>query len=551
MNGSSGQSTSSTIPNTIKRAELFLELCQVVQKHWLLIVKTPARDVQLIPQVVDVSQSGKPLSASLVQRVCQRPGARRVEALYPSETLNTAENRYIAFVFDKILKDKHERIAEITEYIEQLNREHHHMEEGFDQNEIERLRNRFDARHTARSNSIAKMNHLQESIDCVVGSIELWRRSKLLRDLKPSLPELPSLRLMQSDEYGPVFEAFCRYSKEISTFFVPLKIGLETALTRMTLRPSWQFYERWLLLEIYGVLVEQFGFRPVKNNDGKFHPLEYIDVVHDELSDDELAGKSFALQFNWSKRDLPVIDVCLHYDKQVNDRFREIKRPDIRLIFTIRGEKPQNNKVFRFAVDAKYRKYCEQGNRCSGHENSIFHDDVINVSKKKYLDRIDKITASFIMHSDTEDYTFWGGEIGFDEIKLPNHRYGAVGVKPGDSLNVVRLIKCFLMYHMKCINICWSCRQKSEQKPVRNNTTLGQIQGVFDHECPDCPRVWTSAWCDYYACNSARYHHPDSIYDRNLILKLGEHSFHSPSVDVEGQFRCPHCGSVRSKKKHY
>ena len=545
----------------IEQTQKFLELCQTVQKQWPLILKTPARDMQLLPQVVDMSSPGKPLSANLVQKACQRPEARRLETLCPSETPNTAENQYIVFVLDRIIQDKDNFAAKLTCCASQINQELEQFPDDSKQHETGEIQqhhtrlqnagllaseNKRQADKKQASLIACDLQMLSDELAEATKQIRGYQQSSLLKNIKPRLPHRPSDRLTQSQEYAPVYKAFSKYQLEREKLFIPLKKGLDLALTRMSLRATWQLYELWLLLEVYDALVNRFGFQPVSKQ-GVKHPLQYLDAVDDELVEVGLAGTEYELQFKHP--DTPLITARLSYDCEVYNQNGEIRRPDLHLCFEYKSAS------YHFVLDAKYRDYNQQG-------AAIFQKDVIGVAKKKYLEQLvfegQKPRASFIIHSDPKGkYTFWGGKHhpDFVQEKLPNHQYGAVSVTPTDTQNIDRLLKCFLMYHMGIHNVCWACRQQIV--PAQPPRVFGDV-----YQCSTCPARWVDTWCDNAFCQKeasstsaqAKYKPKDADSFRNTILKFSTDTdvdtFHKRvGVDNQWWYFCPHCGSGGQKKQ--
>jgi hypothetical protein len=233
-------------------------------------------------------------------------------------------------------------------------------------------------------------------------------------------------------------------------------------------------------------------------------------------------------------------------------------RPDVALKITV------GNKIFAFAIDAKYRRYEEQPveereKKKFGEDiGNKFNVDLLGTAKMQYLNGLG-IHAAFVVHSDPkEQFTFWGGDRLFDNnmphreraIGLaefwPGHRFGAVFASPLQPDNIQQLLKCILMYHCELHDICWNCRKrlclenggarldwKKKPQGMSEQEAIAKLRkgGVVYYQCPDCDAFWIRQMC---------------FGKGHLLIKLGRESFHTFSKNRPGNpwlNICPKCGS--------
>jgi hypothetical protein len=315
-------------------------------------------------------------------------------------------------------------------------------------------------------------------------------------------------------------------------------------------------YEMWVLVEIHSLLVDAFGFEAVGTT-----PIELADVVDLEAV---LPKKSiFTLRFQPknSTSSLDVIDLTIHYnpalqpppckagkacfslnqclnlhcyDAVMKSKDWRLLTPDVMIVVTARG------KQFRFALDAKYRRYETQSTRNRDERakypvDTVFELDLLGTAKMKYMNA-SGCDAAFVLHSDPDPrFTFWGSEPlpvnphrerYFKQPYWPAHRFGAIHASPVQSQNLERLLRCLLMYHAKVEDVCWPCRYKLT---VANGGITKNAEWVGDYyQCPDCGRFWIGT-----VCHGSEHHR---------LIKMGKDSFHKTKPGQDWQCICPACG---------
>ncbi len=543
------------------------DLIRQVQENWPLVRQAAAKETQLVPRLVDPNRVHGSFASRVAQKATQFPDARRLQILAPQETHATAENRFLALV----LADIGTRAKLIADMIGARVKQAKQQQDG--ESEFPA----GDNNSQATPDMVKKFNTLRVSIEKGAASVKAYLDDSFLAATRsfPLLPEHPSDKLTHSASYSPIFWAYHAYHSTVDAMSLPMPQGVLKRLTEASIHPAHTLYELWVLVELYDLLINRFGFQPPAGREND-HPLQHVGIEDNELVWNDISGHEFDLEFTPVNDVNRLIHIRLFYDKDIVARrcvsgniggmdgrscyneavckeglpcFEKIMRsghwrgdrglrPDLRLeVSDSASKKP--DKSTRFVIDAKYRTYNgmhdidfeKKPHEKMFEEKKPYNYDLLVTAKMKYCDALES-KAAFIVHSDQNPkYTFWGGEpperLPYRErmvrsrgAYMPEHSFGAVYAGPLNVVNLEKLLKCFLMYHMGIDNICWACKRVVTER---------KEDGTY--HCATCSKSWTST-----RCNSNSEHR---------ILKLEAHTFHSASSDGSGRYKCPECLTSR------
>ncbi len=286
-------------------------------------------------------------------------------------------------------------------------------------------------------------------------------------------------------------------------------------------------YERWCLLQIIKVLVQNYNYVPT--HDWKRKLLKIISTgSHDE-----------SIDFNNShvKR-----DVRLWYELTLQNG----KRPDFIMDVIFQCKNDQEHKK-RFVMDAKY--YPDDAMQKYGGISTVIHE---LYHKKNYSE--DGKNTVFIIHpaknaiSDKVSPQSWGKDSYLGELKVFDwdeslrkahyHQYGAISVDPVLRLSYLdgfqRLLGMFLQYgiednqlsggsdDVKSLNFCIACGS--------NEFTKTQNARSSWYECNFCKHFTTYNHC--FNCNTR-------------LIKNGDYwTYHSQMPMEPLNIKCPACESL-------
>lgn len=540
----------------VAAGEAFLGLYDALATNWDLIRKTPAKEVRLVPQVLSTDNPHRMPSLRVAQRACQRPDLRRQEVHVPEEHTDTQENRFLAFVLrDVLIRQSGPLAGRLRQQAQWLRSSQKQKVVRFGP----RYQNLWRERRAAAESEAKRM----EEIALKVEGGARWAAARLGDAfLRPSLPGAcvplnPSARLTQSKEYGSIYRAFRQSASGIVGKPTSLSRSLVWALEERTILPTNKLYELWVILETHALLVDVFGFQPVSPG-----PLALVEVVNEEPELPE--GSKFDLVFSPVNVDPSPeqFRLTLHYSPQVSTPKCAAGKPCFspgicpqllcykeimgtknwsRLTPDVLIELSARDRLFRFALDAKYRRYGQQRvsekDRLKYGVDSGFEMDLLITAKMKYLDAL-ACDAVFVVHSDSGGmFTKLGNdrmdppphrERGQQQGYWPAHRFGALFASPMNLGNLERMLRCLLMYHAGLDDICWPCGNKlTEQNDGKNKGKQPDWKGDY-YQCPDCGRFWISTICQ------GREHH--------RLIKMGRDSFHKTMLNKEWLCICPACG---------
>ena len=512
---------SSSQGSMIKYLEAWLRLATVTQKHFPLIDAHPSRELRPQVTLVETGRASALGISSTLSRLASRPGETRVRANAVVEDFDTQENRFLYYVIESILENqgkvlarKLSRRAEVL----QMRIRHPLQVAGLPKGPLRtRYANAYRAQRRRWENLVQQTSSRMEEIQRVVDWARSSKASPWLQAVHPNkgIPLHPSQRLLQSVDYGPIYQAYLELSATVDVEGVGKTLSLFEHYEERPIRSIDGIYELWLFFETYRILEEDFGFQPrgqrpidaLSWSKGKLNLPEtgfdlVLSVDHDgvqtEVCQIQIRFDSTITQTPPCQAGKRCFDsrVCtsLQCYKKIMEEGRDWNgklRPDIWI--TVR----QGNMTRRFALDAKYRSYnklCVSNSELKfyGVDNTFDHD-VIGIAKMKYLDALG-CDASFVLHTDQNpEWTFFGeqpfqktpsrqqasiegGFVKFGNSESlvavgglnvssgggvwPGHRFGAVCVTPSTLGNLHKVLKCILMYHSRVTNICWNCRKR-------------------------------------------------------------------------------------------
>jgi hypothetical protein len=576
----------------LQRVERFIGLCETIQQYWPLITQRPSCDLRREEVMVPAESPYIAADPSAVISYALHPGRREIKSVVAVESLDVADNRFLAYLLTDVILH---RAGPLLRALKQR---------GLWLSKQPSLSARLDAlppdfradygrlwqvTDRRRDEELKRLRRLWKEVQEAERWASLQLQSSFLADCKPELPFQPSQRLLQSPDYGSVYSAFVNYRADASQQSTK-GTDLLRAIEERAIHPTWDLYEKWVFVEIYRALVQDFGFRPIRSNlldelstenarlslpEGR--KLELVLVLAGEIEARCTVSLSYAPRIQsppceagkncYNSRICPNL-LCYRHIMGNNGRWSRLQ-PDIWLGIVVDG-----NRALKFAIDAKTRRYGSQtiedtfgdkdkvAKKYGVDLDTVFKVDLLGTAKLEYLNGLG-LTAAFIIHSDPDpdpQYTFWGG-MPYEHLPeqermkgkasyWPGHRFGAVFASPTRPSNIHRLLKCILMYHCGLYDICWNCRKrmtfengsaridwKAKPKRMTEKQAIAELNakayrgGVVYYRCPDCGAFWIFQRC---------------LGQGHPLIKLGDESFHAQSRKYPTKpWRnlCPQCGS--------
>ena len=347
-----------------------------------------------------------------------------------------------------------------------------------------------------------------------------------------------SMTFVQNPDYQGTYK-FYNKIKDLSgidkSLFIQLQIIENIGLVEI---PT--LYERWCLLQIIKVLIDQYNYLPEENWKLKLssHMIEDISKIRD-------------IEIIFLNQDTEK-EITLKYEHTLKNK----KRPD----YILDIKSLSTDHVHRLVMDAKF------------HEDVDIEKQIRELYfRKDYAE--DYNNTVFILHPDFKAIknqrtpTKWGDNSFYGETDLcpcsedkdeyPNHKYGAILLSPfnkeGNFLdNLQRVIGLSLQYNMednasivgddKSINpipeekifclVCGSANCKvSKPKPASKYPN----RWFYEVECQEqnCQHFFI-----YNYCWNCKYR----------LIKNGRYwTYHSLQLMNEFDVRCPHCNKLLSE----
>jgi hypothetical protein len=572
----------------LQRAEQFLSLCETIRQYWPLITQRPSRELRREEAMVPAESPYVVADPSAVISYALHPGRREIKSVVAVESLDVADNRFLAYLLTDIILHRAgpllRAIKQRGQWLKQppLTARLDALPPDF-RADYGRLWQVTDSR---RDEELKRLRRLWKEVQEAERWASVHLQSSFLADCKPELPFQPSQRLLQSPDYGSVYSAFVNYKADASQQSTK-GTDLLRAIEERAIRPTWDLYEKWVFIEIYRALVQDFGFRPIGSNllddlstentrlslpEGR--KFELVLVLASEIEARCTVSLSYAPRIQpppceagkncYDSKVCPNL-LCYQHVMGNNGHWSKLW-PDIWLEILV-----DRNRALKFAIDAKMRRYGSQAIDTLGDRDkvakkygvdldTVFKVDLLGTAKREYLNGLG-LTAAFIIHSDPDPrYTFWGAmpyeHLPERERRMgiasywPGHKFGAVFASPTQPRYIYRLLKCILMYHCGLHDICWNCRKRttfenggarldwkakpksmSEKQAIAVLNANARRGGAVYYVCPDCGTSWIFQRC-------LGRGHP--------LIKLGDDSFHARSRKYPmkpWRNLCPQCGS--------
>lgn len=515
----------------VKYALSLLNYYKTLHVAWKAIQKKPYLSHSLISDTVKSTSRHIQSKPSGIRKQMYMPTKKYHQANTVLQTLNNKENQF--FIHALVLLRKHIQAAQdrIIRFSNRLYKEMPdyesevlHFYDDFGQNRDHVLWDWYQRGVKEVEQTQKQLNNFLEELSEAYKWTTLVLKHPFLknvsRDIKPSFT--PSLALLRQDGYKQVYRDF--YLTFGSQRQVLNQVSLERdLLIERKVKPSHALYEIWAFLEIYQTLIDYFGFQTVGET-----PYSTIKVSGENLT---LAKNfPFKLSFTPINRKAPAIIITLTYEKQVLskrlDGSMTVLTPDIVL------EVIDGSEVKKFAIDAKYKKYSSIPYGKNG--INAFANDMLEVAYEKYF-KVAQHHASFLIHCDNNpEHTFWG-EYFFSPKENINytgiaHKWGSILATPIDYQNIIKLLKCLLMYHSNHHNFCWVCRREMEVSEIKERKTLkGYV--VRYYKCNRGHNFWIKSHCS-------------KSNGKHSLIKLGRSSFHRVYANNVWNCSCPECDDL-------
>lgn len=310
-------------------------------------------------------------------------------------------------------------------------------------------------------------------------------------------------------------------------------------------------YERWCLLRIVAVLRDYFHLTP---------PGDLRERLLGSVTSRGKVRNTLSLRFEGQAIQR---DVVLEYQPRLVREGRprtEWPNPDFMLTVLPRDGKGAAgaNPHPRMVLDAKCKRFAALGETGGGLSLVEELDDLLGQNRKKrYHEPGDH--RVFVLHPGpspaaaerAEDYGHLGGSYMVPEVEKrkpwdqapPDHRYGAVLVRPGLGDPLIRLILMHL--YLGLDDSCDVYTKRSPEWPLICPACGGT---EMTHEPP--PGTWTThhpgraRWC--VGCGQMLVWNFSGGCGTHLY-KLGGHwTFHDTHPLNPYNIRCPHCGDFMS-----
>ena len=234
-------------------------------------------------------------------------------------------------------------------------------------------------------------------------------------------------------------------------------------------------YERWCLLKIIYILINDFKFIPIN----PYWEQEVINsIVSFDNSDTNKLSKAFSLEFKHlnNANDSDGIYLSLFYEAKIYNG----KRPDYRISYS-KGLKPDTDLI----MDAKFHDPVDLSGivkELAQNDKTLNEKDYREIGSKKdnwvyILCPSIPVISNPTSCSVWSKYAYYGGNFQFEwDDKLPVHKYGGIllttnPTKTSSEHNLKRLIAMYLqMQGFKDCILCGSKVTYEEQKTESQST---------------------------------------------------------------------------------
>lgn len=285
---------------------------------------------------------------------------------------------------------------------------------------------------------------------------------------KPDLRLVPTMIFLQSPSYSGALSSY----RQLRDLTGVDDDGLESllALEEVGLRDWPGVYERWCLVSLLKVLQDDFRF-VFNQDDVRSKLLKYCS-----------GKKSGSFSTRAFRRDTNL-ELVLHYQP----RFRNGRIPD----FLLEISDSISLKSIRCVLDAKACNFVNRPDDARPNVWSYLDDCLQNLVDEKDYGEAGK-NLVFIMHAcrtgiarptTTQPWakaSSYGGDAVFywevdagEGIRKPEHKHGAVMVRPYDSTHLKRLVLMLIQFELEVAAVCASCGSGGEDIQIQPETTAG------------------------------------------------------------------------------
>lgn len=426
------------------------------------------------------------------------------------------------------------------------------IKQNQERNAIQSAIKHLNQEQTEKIQYIKRLEHIQNKMKKTIESFELL-------GIKESSKLPTSMTFIQNKNYKNIK----KFYNEIKTL-VGINEDIYSSLMlieKIGLTDLPKLYERWTLLKIISILIEEYDFIPEK--DWKENLVGQVITIKNDI---KIKFYSDKLKKN----------ITFWYEKKLSNG----KRPDF--VLDVESFVTDTNK--RFIMDAKFKeredisKLIEElyfkKNYSENGKNLLF---IIHPDQSFIINNLDNSQdwSNQAYYGETELYNF--------EKDLPMHKYGAILLTPFNNEgyyldNLKRLVSMFLQYGMEDNDKVDTINENEIQKtnstfiiegrsysmlnrvdqqnnikkkmfnPMINETPFCSCCGSVDlnigvyitkHKkgfayrltCNDCQHVM-----EYNYCSSCQ----------SRIIKNGRYwSYHASKAMEEFNIKCPHCGDYR------
>jgi hypothetical protein len=532
---------------TMHTARELLDMTTVVKREWAAITRRPLKHIQFGAGEVRLNRGGLAPTQLLAARVT--PARAQILGLARQENLQCDENAYLVSLLER-LRRLIDGVADAIGLLDLSKPDWPALSDVLSLRQREQLRQAMliaAASEAQREAAAAELVSLREKLLDAARWLHAARHSEPFATVAtPIHLPLPTMRLMATPGYASIFAAFSnlggRQQVAIQSVF-----HLYEELSKEGVKPTWNLYELWCVVRVYGALVLDYGFRPPAGADSLF------DAIANDGGELKLPrDRPFVLERAFEGG--PRVRVTLTYEANLKTATGKDLRPDIRVAVTTDIERDWERV---FLLDAKYRNYRAQGPLC-------FRDDVCIIARDRYKIPLGA-DACFILHTDTDpDFDYWGAapfeylwtergepptEFTPDDRKWPGHAYGGIRLRPGAEAGrqLRRLLRLLLQYHQQELRTsCLRCGLTLQpgrdiqvtRRPLKGRTeeeyarlaVAGELApGVgYTCICPQCREFWVNQ-----ICGPARHY----------LLKCTD-GFHRPAANAGNSWLvvCPVCG---------
>jgi hypothetical protein len=306
---------------------------------------------------------------------------------------------------------------------------------------------------------------------------------------KPDLQFVPTMLFLQSAPYSGALSSY-RQLRELTGIDDESLDGL-LALEEVGMRDWPGVYERWCLVSILRCLQDDFRFKfDAVETKGKL--LKYCTGQR---------AVYFAIQ---STRD----DMGISAKFEFQPRFKNGRVPDFLLTLT----DDQSGHAVSCVIDAKACDFERRADGAMANPLKYVDDSLKSLLHEKDYGEGGKHLV-FILHASTaviarpttvqpwSSASSYGGDAVFhwecsDEtgFNKPEHRHGAVMLRPHDSSHLKRLVLMLIQFHLDRADVCGSCGSGPGQMLFEELPTAGKRSKYYCH-CKTCSFMSVKTIC--------------------------------------------------------